>query len=230
MAGQDVALAGLSAFGTGQNAFCNVPYIHEVIPAANGKGQPSGQERPYHGSKTPSLYVTRSDDAGGKDNAGIQPTLRRVKDQFGCGRLALCVIAVYKTRREVSAFRDNAALRFFRYGMDGADINESSHIVLHALPEDPPCAAHIDLIELRAGSGRDGDNACAVDHTGTAVGVRKEVRKRAFITHIAGDGTDLLREQADIGVVMQHKRTHLSIVAYQLRRNGSAEEAGSACN
>ena len=69
-----------------------------------------------------------------------------------------------------------------------------------------------------------------MDHTGTAVGVRKEVRKRAFITHITGDGTNFLWEQADIGVVMQHKRTHLSIVAYQLRRNGSAEEAGSACN
>ena len=59
----------------------------------------------------------------GKDNAGIQPALCRVEGQFGCGRLALCGIAVYKTRGEVTAFRDNAALWLFRYGMDGADMD-----------------------------------------------------------------------------------------------------------
>ena len=54
MAGQNVALAGLSAFGAGQNAFCHVSHIHKVISAPNGKGQLPGkigffQEQPEYG-------------------------------------------------------------------------------------------------------------------------------------------------------------------------------------
>ena len=38
MAGQNVAFAGLSAFGTGENAICHIPHIDKVISAVNGKG------------------------------------------------------------------------------------------------------------------------------------------------------------------------------------------------
>ena len=48
VAGQNVSLAGLSAFGAGQNTFCNIPYIHKIIPAANSKGQLPGQKRLCH--------------------------------------------------------------------------------------------------------------------------------------------------------------------------------------
>ena len=41
---------------------------------------------------------------------------------------------------------------------------------------------------------------------------------------------DFLREQVDIGVVMQHKCTYLSVVVYQLLHNSSAEKAGGTCN
>lgn len=89
---------------------------------------------------------------------------------------------------------------------------------------------YIDLIEPRTGSGRDGDDTSTVNHTGTAVGIREEVCQRVFRTHITDDGVDLLREQIDIGVIMQHKRMHLRLAAYQLLRNSPSEEAGSACN
>ena len=114
--------------------------------------------------------------------------------------------------------------------MDGTDIDHFAHIMLHALPENPPCPAYVDLIEPRTGPGRDGDDTGTVNHTGTAVGIREEVCQRVFRTHITDDGVDLLREQIDIGVIMQHKRMHLRLVAYQLLRNSPAEEAGSACN
>ena len=114
--------------------------------------------------------------------------------------------------------------------MDGADIDHFAHIMLHTLPENPPCPAYIDLIELRTGSGRDRDDTGAVNHTGTAVGIRKEVCQRAFHAHITDDGMDFFGEQMDIGVITQHKRMHLRSAAYQLLRNSPTEEAGSACN
>ena len=48
VAGQNVSFAGLSVFGTGENAFCHISHIHEVISAANGKGQLSGKKRFRH--------------------------------------------------------------------------------------------------------------------------------------------------------------------------------------
>ena len=73
---------------------------------------------------------------------------------------------------------------------------------------------YIDLIEPRTGSGCDGDDTSAVNYTVTAVGIREEVCQRVFRTHITDDGVDLLREQIDIGVIMQHKRMHLRLAAY----------------
>jgi len=48
VAGQNVSLAGFSAFGAGEDAFCHIPHIHEVISAANGKGQLSAKKRFRH--------------------------------------------------------------------------------------------------------------------------------------------------------------------------------------
>ena len=72
--------------------------------------------------------------------------------------------------------------------MDRADMDQPSHIALHTLPENPPCPTYIDLIELRTGSGRNGDDTGAVNHTGTAAGIRKEVCQRVFHAHITDDG------------------------------------------
>ena len=91
-------------------------------------------------------------------------------------------------------------------------------------------STHIDLIELRTGSGRDRDDTGAVNHTGTAVGIRKEVCQRVFHAHITDDGMDFFGEQIDIGVIMQYKRMHLRSAAHQLLCNSPTEEAGSACN
>ena len=48
VAGQNVSLTGFSVLGTVENAFCHIPYIHEVISAANGKGQLSAKKRFRH--------------------------------------------------------------------------------------------------------------------------------------------------------------------------------------
>ena len=109
-------------------------------------------------------------------------------------------------------------------------MDQPSHIALHTLPENPPCSTYIDLIELRTGSGRDGDDTGAVNHTGTAAGIRKEVCQRVFHAHITDDGMDFFGEQMDIGVIMQYKRMHLRSAAHQLLCNSPTEEAGSTCN
>ena len=98
--------------------------------------------------------------------------------------------------------------------MDGTDIDHFAHIMLHTLPENSPCPPYIDLIEPRTGSGGDGDDTSAVNHTGTAVGIREEVCQRVFRTHITDDGMDFFGEQIDIGVIMQHKRMHLRLATY----------------
>ena len=41
---------------------------------------------------------------------------------------------------------------------------------------------------------------------------------------------DFFGEQIDLGVIMQHKRMHSCAAACQCFYNGSAEEAGGACN
>ena len=114
--------------------------------------------------------------------------------------------------------------------MDGTDIDHFAHIMLPTLPENSPCPTHIDLIEPRTGSGGDGDDTSAVNHTGTAVGIREEVCQRVFRTHITDDGMDFFGEQIDIGVILQHKRMHSCAAACQCFYNSSAEEAGGACN
>jgi len=114
--------------------------------------------------------------------------------------------------------------------MDRADMDQPSHIALHTLPENLPCPTYIDLIELRTGSGRDGDDTGAVNHTGMAAGIRKEVCQRVFHAHITDDGMDFFGEQMDIGVIMQYKRMHLRSAAHQLLCNSPTEEAGSTCN
>ena len=114
--------------------------------------------------------------------------------------------------------------------MNGADIDYFPHAVGYALPEDPPCPAHIDLIELGAGPGGDGDDACTVDHAGAAVGICEKICQPIAFAHIAGDGADLLREQMGVGVIGQCKGVHLCAPAGQLLHNGSAQEAGGTCN
>ena len=47
--------------------------------------------------------------------------------------------------------------------------------ILHTLQETPPCPTYMDLIEPRTGPGRNGDDASAVNHTSTAVGICEEV-------------------------------------------------------
>ena len=114
--------------------------------------------------------------------------------------------------------------------MNGADIDQLAHFMRHALLQELPCPTYIDLIEPRTGSGCDGDDTGAVNHTGTAVGIRKEVCQRVFCAHITDDGMDFFGEQIDIGVILQHKRMHSCAAACQCFYNSSAEEAGSACN
>ena len=114
--------------------------------------------------------------------------------------------------------------------MNGADIDQLAHFMRHALLQELPCPTYIDLIEPRTGSGRDGDDTGAVNHTGMTVGIRKEVCQRVFCAHITDDGMDFFGEQIDIGVILQHKRVHLRSAAHQPLRNSPAEEAGSTCN
>ncbi len=114
--------------------------------------------------------------------------------------------------------------------MNGADIDQLAHFMRHALLQELPCPTYIDLIEPRTGSGRDGDDTGAVNHTGMTVGIRKEVCQRVFCAHITDDGMDFFGEQIDIGVILQHKRVHLRSAAHQSLRNSPTEEAGSTCN
>ena len=171
MAGEDVALPGQSPFAAGQKALSHIPHIHEIISAANGKGQPSGKKGFGHRGEAPALHIARTDDAGGEYDAGIQPLGRCVQDQIGGSGLALGVIAVHKPRGEFAILRNEAALGLFRYGVNGADIDHFSYIVGYTLPEDPPCPAHIDLVELGAGPGCNGDDACTVNHAGAAISI-----------------------------------------------------------
>ena len=105
-------------FRTGGNPGCNIPHIYEIIPSLYCYRQLSTEKGQQHIGDAAFPTVARTDDAGGKYHAGIQPPLRSIKNQGSCDGLTLCVIAPHQFRRKHGILCDLRSLGFFWNGVD----------------------------------------------------------------------------------------------------------------
>ena len=226
-AGQDIALPGGAAGRAVQHALRHIPHIHKVVAAVDGEWELPRHKRPHHGGEAAAQHITRPDEAGGKDHAGVQSLLRRLQNVGGSGRLGFCVVAPHQLRGERALLRDDRPLGLLRDGMDRAYMDQPPHAVLPAQRHDVPCPLHVDLIDPLSRTGRHGDDPRTVQHAGAFTGSIKERGQRVLCAHVPLHRVRLRRQQLGAGVAMQHQRPHPASPPHQLLHDRPAEEAGS---
>ena len=148
VAGKNVAFPCLPTLCAGENADRDIPHVNEIVAAFDAERQPATAEGKQHPRCISAAQIAGSQNTGRKNDACIQPALRRLQNKRCCHCLAFSVIAENVIRRKVVWFRDRLRRRLFRNRMHRADIDQLLRAKFATQVDDILRTLHIETVVL----------------------------------------------------------------------------------
>ena len=164
------------------------------------------------------------------DDAGVQAVLRGGEHQSRGLGLGLGVGAGDGLRRKCRGLRHNRTLFRFRYGVNGADIDQLARAVRLTEGDDVRRAGHVDGAQPLARGRADGDHARTMNHAGLLIAGGKEIRETVPVGDVSAGNAYAGGKTRRGRVALQHQRRNALAARRQHANDGQSQKARCSGN